>query len=243
MRSTALVPLSASLLLAPACKEETDDTAPDTTEGDTDTDSDTDTDTDTDADGDTDADTDADTDCTAVALEAANAMVGSYEGSWEMFGLDPDDEPVSSMSWTDVATATDPVGEATRAYVSDPDVRVIPHYGEMEQSWIEGVYVNGDCSLGVAFMEMEGVTTEMPQIEDGHYQYQSEVTENDLWFFDNVTSDNLVSGYHVTDKLVTYPDDIETHDITRTTHLEYTAADVTVVVDFTSMTGTHQKTE
>ena len=209
------------LLALPACKDDADDTAPPT--------------------GDTDSN--VDTECAAEALETVSAMVGTFGGSWEMFGLDAQDQPVVAMTWTDVATATDPVAEAGRAYVSITDVMDTDAYGQMEQSWIEGVYIEDDCSVGVPFMEMDGEVTEMPWIEDDHVQYTTEVTDNDLWFFENIDTSNFITGSHTTDKYVSFPDGVETHEITRTTHLEYDADGETVVLDFTSLSGTHAKTE
>jgi hypothetical protein len=220
-----LIPLFALTLTTAACGDKGDDTAP--PEGDTDTDTDTDT----------------DMDCAAEALTTVSALVGSFQGSWEMYGLDAQDQVITSMTWTDTATATDPVAEATRAYVSVTDVGKSAEYGAFSQSWIEGVYIEDDCSVGDWFMDMEGVVTDMPEIEPDHFQYQTDVTANDLYFFENVTSTNLISGYHITDKLVTHPDGVETHNITRTTHLEYSGDNGDVTLDFTSMAGTHQRAE
>ncbi len=227
MRTTLLciaLSLSAGLL---ACGDKTDDTAPDTTEGDTATDTDTDT----------------DTDCASAALQAVEAIAGTYEGSWTMYGLDASDESTVAMTWTDVSTATDPTADDTRAWASVLDIMDTDQYGQMESEFIEGYMIEDDCSVGVRFMEMDGVVTEMPEIEDGHSQWQTELNTSELWFYENVDTTNLVSGYHTTDKLVSYPDGLETHEVTRTTHIEYTSGSDTVVVDFVSMEGSHQKTE
>jgi hypothetical protein len=175
------------------------------------------------------------------ALDLVTARAGTYQGAWEMLGLDAGDEPYTYLSWTDDIVGSNPRIEGDRAMMDVTDFMVLEDYGDYEISWIEGVLIEEDGSPGEEFMEMDGEVTIFSQVKDGYYEYQTELARSDFSAWANVTQDNLISGYHTTYKVVTWPDGMETHDITRVTTLEWDAGDGPQTIEFTSMTGRHQK--
>lgn len=220
-----------SLFTLASCKDEKATDTGDTAPGDT---------SDTSDSGDS-QDSDTGTSCWQAALGVVETMVGTYEGFWEMWGLDAKDQPVSVMTWTDVAVASNPQADDARAWAETVNDMKIDPYGPMQVTWIEGVLVTKDCGAGVRFIEQDGVVTEMPEIEPDHYSYQAELSSSELRMYENVTTSNLVLGYHVMDKLVTRPEGVETHDVSRLTHLEYDREGTIQVVEFTSLLGQHRK--
>jgi hypothetical protein len=59
----------------------------------------------------------------------------------------------------------------------------------------------------------------------------------------NVTADNLVEGSKRVLKIVSYPDGVEHHAITTTTHVEYDDGAGPQDVEFISLDGYHQRVE
>ncbi len=174
--------------------------------------------------------------------EVEQLASGHFEGAWEMYGLDAMDRPVSAMTWTDVVTAENPRIEGERALVDVTDVMQFEEWGEYTMSWIEGVLINKDGSAGEQFMEIEGELTIITEIAPDRYEYAGEVTSQDLQYVENVTPANLISGSKYTTKVVTWADDLQTHQVTTETTLEYTDAAGNVdTVSFTSMEGSHQQ--
>ncbi len=177
----------------------------------------------------------------AEALDLVTAKAGTYEGSWQMFGLDPLDVSYPSMTWTDVAVATNPRIDGERALVDVTDTMDMGNYGEMQATWLEGVMIETDGSPGDEYMEMDGVVTVFSKVADDEYEYVTDIADSDYFSWSNVSAQNLIDGYHTTHKTVSWPDGQETHDITRTTTLEYDGGDGPVVVEFTSLVGQHIK--
>ncbi|MEZ4454434.1 MAG: hypothetical protein R3B09_33590 [Nannocystaceae bacterium] len=208
-------------LLAPSCGPAPDDDGDDATT--------------------TDATGDAGLDGPAEALALVESEAGTYEGSWELYGLDGADQPLVFVTWTDVAVATDPVLLADRAQLSVVDTM---DYGGGQtgvQAWVEGVLLGADQGVGPRFIEVEGALTEFVELEPDHYTYETAITPAELGLFANVTDANLLEGHHTTDKQVSRPDGVETHTITRTTTLTYDAGEGPKQLEFVSLRGSHRK--
>ena len=174
--------------------------------------------------------------------EVLAAKAGTYDGNWELFGRAADGTVFSASTWTDVAVADQPTFETDRAYLRVVDDMTFAGGMEIMQEWIEGVLVEADGTAGQEFIETNGVVTLVDEVEPDHFRYQTDVTPADLYFFEGITPDVLVSGYHVLDKVVTFPGGVETHTITRNTHLEWNdPAGTLQTADFVSLTGVHVK--
>ncbi|HEV8323938.1 MAG TPA: hypothetical protein VG389_20135 [Myxococcota bacterium] len=172
------------------------------------------------------------------------ARTGTYDGSWELFGRAADGTVYSATTWTDVAVADRPTFEAERAYLHVVDNLFFAGGMQITQEWLEGVLLEADGSAGQTFIEMDGADVLVDEIEPDHFHYETEVTPADLYFVEGVTPDVLVAGYHVVDKVVTFPGGTETHTVTRMTHLEWNDATGTLqTADFQSLAGVHVKVE
>src|SRR5438445_3880372 len=53
--------------------------------------------------------------------EPVRALVGTYTGSWTLFGVDDKGQVVKRMAWTDTIRATNPERTADRAFVTTTD--------------------------------------------------------------------------------------------------------------------------
>src|SRR5262245_4864310 len=108
-------------------------------------------------------------------LEVVTKKAGTYEGSWELFGRRATGMTYSAMKWTDVAIADKPVAEKTRAYVTVNDSMTMADMSKIEQSWIEGVLIEADGSVGPQFIDMAGVVTELHEVSPGHLPDETEL--------------------------------------------------------------------
>ncbi len=90
---------------------------------------------------------------------------------------------------------------------------------------------------------MDGAVTFLIETRPGTWTYQEDLTSNDFSIMSNVTEANLVTGWKQSTKVISYPDDIERHDVTTVTHVEYDPGTVSQVVEFTSLLGYHQRVD
>ncbi len=174
------------------------------------------------------------------ALDHVIAKAGTYHGAWEMYGLDASDKVYLASTWTDIAVGSNPRIEGDRAQLDVIDTMDIDGF-EYVIEWTEGLMIEKDGSTGQAFMDMDGVVTLMPEIKPGYFQYQTDVVSSDLFYMANIDMSNLILGYHVTEKWVSEVNGLETHDITRNTHLKWSDKSGEYEADFLSMTGQHTK--
>lgn len=205
-------------------------------------DDDTATDDDDTGDDDTAADDDTSETWGQESLDMITEMVGTYTGDFEMYGLDGGDQAITVMTWTDTAVATNPRIEGDRAVVDVHEEMVVDQSTTYEMDWLEGVLIEADGSAGSRFIDMNGIVTIQTEVEPGHFEYQQDLDEYDHYYWDNITPVNLVSGYHVMNKIVTDVQGVETHEITRTTYVDYEDQGGTIIsVEFVSLQGTHEK--
>src|SRR3954464_13995836 len=58
---------------------------------------------------------------TAPVPEAVRALVGTYTGSWTLFGVDDKGQVVKRMAWADTIKAANPERTGDRAFVTTTD--------------------------------------------------------------------------------------------------------------------------
>ncbi len=170
-------------------------------------------------------------------------LQGKFQGEWQLYGLDANDEPEASYGWTDLIEGSNARIEGDRAFV---DILDEMDGGRWQQTveFIEGVYIADDGGVGDYFFEIDGVVTIATETEPDVWTYQTALADYELDLMANVDADNLVEGYKSTVKLVSWVDGWERHDVTSTTHVEYVGDDGgTVVVEYLSMEGYHQRYE
>ncbi|MCA9625266.1 MAG: hypothetical protein KC731_39860 [Myxococcales bacterium] len=177
--------------------------------------------------------------------EVMEAKAGTYRGSWVLSGYQ-DGAATVAFEWTDVAVADGVVVEDARAYLSVTDTSTftagIAKGMVFEQTWLEGVLIEDDGAVGSQFIEMDGAVTLLEEVGENHFVYEQPVTSQDLLSIPGVTVDNMVEGHHEVDKVVSFPDGVETHDIHRTTSIVYVDAQGSeVTISFESLVGQHRK--
>src|SRR5258708_35159091 len=90
--------------------------------------------------------------------KAASDLAGVYRGTWNMYGIDEKGATVKRMAWTDVMTASSPVVERGRAFVSTVDEMTFEggRIPPMKIKGTEGYFLAPDGTLGDYFIEANG---------------------------------------------------------------------------------------
>jgi hypothetical protein len=152
--------------------------------------------------------------------EQVRNLVGTYSGSWTMFGIDEKGVVIKRMTWTDTMKAEKPESKGDRAYVSTTDEMTfddgkIPPFKVQGK---EGYFLGKDGTLGDYFIETAGQTNRMVKVGDNVWCYTAPVAAQELGrlgFPDNA------SGQHVLVKVVSNDQKIETHRISRLTTVKW----------------------
>ena len=167
-------------------------------------------------------------------------MVGTYTGSWSMFGMDQNGNIVKKMSWTDVLEAKNPEVKDGQAYVTTIDNMLFEgSIPPQKVTGSEGYYLNEDGSLGDYFIQMAGQTLKMIEIEQDVWAYTSAVNPYE---YSILGLTNVLYAKHVLIKVVTREDEVETHRISRVTTVRLTGKDNTDQwIQFISLQGNHRR--
>src|SRR5438067_3252180 len=90
--------------------------------------------------------------------EPVRALVGTYTGSWTLFGVDDKGQVVKRMAWTDTMKAGNPERKGDRAYVSTTDEMTFEggQAPPFKVSGREGYFLTKDGGLGDYFVENAG---------------------------------------------------------------------------------------
>jgi hypothetical protein len=105
--------------------------------------------------------------------QPVTALPGTYTGSWTSYRLNPDGQPIKTMTWTDTMTAGNPTGQSDRAFVTTTDEMVFDggRPEPMKVSGSEGYFLNPDGSLGDYFIRTSGQEFRMHQLGDNVWAY------------------------------------------------------------------------
>jgi hypothetical protein len=173
--------------------------------------------------------------------QAVHDMVGTYVGSWTMFGVDEEGHVVEFSSWTDTVTAENPQIDGEKAYVHATDAMVFENSNipPMEVTWIEGYFLMPDGSLGDQFIESFGQATRMVQLSENVWTSAAPAHSEELASFG---FPNVSYGQHVTTKVVTGGEGVEIHRVTRVTTVNWTDhAGQDRWLQYVSLQGVHQR--
>jgi hypothetical protein len=147
-------------------------------------------------------------------------LVGTYTGSWTMFGIDETGKTVKRMAWTDTIKAEKPEIKGNRAYVFTTDEmnfeggRIPP----VKVQGKEGYFLKKDGGLGDYFIEMAGKTYDMRKLGDNVWCYTTPAAAQELTQLGFPAG---ASGQHVLVKVITREQGIETHRISRLTTVSW----------------------
>ncbi len=141
-------------------------------------------------------------------------LVGTYTGSWTMFGIDAKGEVVKLMAWTDTMKAEKPEIKGDRAFVSTTDDMTfeggkIPPF---KVQGTEGFILKKDGGLGDYFVDSFGQTNRLVKVGDNVSSYTTPATAQELG---RLGFPKDASGQHVLVKVVTKEEEVEAHRISR----------------------------
>jgi hypothetical protein len=151
--------------------------------------------------------------------DAVKALVGTYTGSWVMYGINPEGGVVEKMKWTDVIEAKKPEIKDGRAFVSTVDrMQFEGGIPPQQMTGTEGYFLNKDGSLGDYYFENYGQVFKMIRLGEKTWVYAMPANPGRLAF---LGFQNVISGRHVMVKEVTEEDGIEFHRISRVTTVNW----------------------
>jgi hypothetical protein len=152
--------------------------------------------------------------------KAVHDLVGTYTGSWTMFGIDNKGEVVKRMAWTDTISAQNPEVKGDRTFVSTTDEMTFEG-GQIPPFKIqgkEGYFLKKDGALGDYFIEISGQTNRMVKVGDNVWSYTTPAAAMELG---RLGFPKDASGQHVVVKVITKEQGVETHRISRLTTVSW----------------------
>ncbi len=170
-----------------------------------------------------------------------HALVGTYTGSWTMFGIDEKGEVVKRMAWTDTIKAEKPEVKGDRAYVSTTDEMTfeggkIPPF---KVQGTEGYFLKKDGGLGDYFIETFGQVNRLAKLQDNVWSYATPATEQELV---RLGFPKAATGQHVVVKVVGKEQGVETHRVSRLSTVTWTdKGGKERVSQFVSLQGYHKR--
>ena len=151
--------------------------------------------------------------------EEVKDLVGSYTGSWTMYGIDSNGDVVAKMKWTDIMEAKNPAVKNGRAYVETlGKMKFKGGIPEQEIKGTEGYFLKEDGSLGDYYFESFGQVTKMFRIGERTWVYSIPANPGRLGFLGFA---NVVSGRHVVVKEIYEEAGVEIHRISRVTTVNW----------------------
>jgi len=172
--------------------------------------------------------------------EAVKHLVGTYSGSWTMYGVDDKGGVVEKMKWTDVMEAKDPQIKDGRAFVSTLDKMEFGGGVPTQQmAGTEGYFLQKDGSLGDYYFENHGQVVKMTRIGEKTWVYTMPAHAGRLAF---LGFQNVVAGRHVLVKEITEEEGMECHRISRLTTVNWKDQEGrSRWLQFVSLQGVHRR--
>jgi hypothetical protein len=167
------------------------------------------------------------------------ALVGTYSGSWTLYGIDDKGAVVKKVAWTDTMKAENPKVKGDRAFVSNSDQMTFDGGGKFKVDGTEGYFLNKDGTLGDYFVETFGQVYRLVKLSDRASAYATPAVDRELG---QLGFPKSARGEHVLLKVTSTEAAVETHRITRVTTVTWTDKDEKErTVQFVSLQGFHQR--
>jgi hypothetical protein len=169
------------------------------------------------------------------------ALVGTYTGSWTLYGIDGQGAVVKRMTWTDTLKTRATEVKGDRAYVTWTNEQTFegPRGTPRKVEGKEGYLLTKDGALGDYFVEMHGQTTRMVRLGDNVWTGTLPASAPELA---GLGFPRGASGQHVVVKVVTKEQGVETHRISRLSTVTWTDKDGKEhVLQFVSLQGYHKR--
>jgi hypothetical protein len=167
-------------------------------------------------------------------------IVGTYTGSWTLYGIDDRGGVAKKTAWTDVVKATDPrVKDGTAIVTMSDEMKFDGNKQTFKMEGTEGYLLNKDGSPGEYFIETFGQRRRMVKAADNVWigvTAASAVELGQLGFPKDATAQ------HVLVKVVTKEGGVETHRISRVTTATWKDNDGNIrTLQFVSLQGFHKR--
>jgi hypothetical protein len=169
-------------------------------------------------------------------------LVGTYRGTWTMYGLDEKGTPVKRASWTDVMTAAAPTVADGKAFVSTidemsfEDARIPPTTIKGREGWL--LAPDGKM-LQDYFIESNGQIQRLSKLGQNVWMNTAVAQPRE---FSQLGISGVVSAQHTMVKVVTEEDGVETHHISRISTVHWKdAAGKDRWTQYVSLEGTHRR--
>lgn len=167
-------------------------------------------------------------------------LLGTYTGSWIMYGIDSKGEIVEKMKWTDTIEAKNPEIKDGRAFVTTVDkMKFEGGIPPQEINGTEGYFLNEDGSLGDYYFESFGQVYKMVKLDKETWVYSVPAIPGRLSF---LGFKDVISGRHVVVKEVSKEEGTEFHRISRVTTVNWKDQDgKSRWKQFISLRGYHKR--
>ncbi len=136
-----------------------------------------------------------------TAKEAAQTLLGKYEGKWSLFGLDDKGQVALKASWEDTVEATDLVEKTDRVYVKVSSTMKFSGGASFNVSFTEGFLLLEDGQAGERFFCLNGTEVREHELGDSTWVFQTTATAQDLWSMGFKPGDVLESAHTTVKKL------------------------------------------
>jgi pimeloyl-ACP methyl ester carboxylesterase len=173
--------------------------------------------------------------------QEVRSIAGTFIGSWTSFGVDDKGQIVKRAAWNDIVRAENPVVKEDRAYVTTTDEMVFEgaRIAPMKVQGTEGYFLNKDGSLGDYYFENFGQVYRTQKLGKDTWVYAMPANPREL---SQLGFANIISAGHVIVKVVTYPEGVETHRISRITTVNWKDAEgKDRWLQYVSLQGVHQR--
>lgn len=171
------------------------------------------------------------------------AVLGTWIGEWEMWGVDPNGAVVSTAKWDDRMVAADATRLPDRIRVKTVDEMHFAGSPSSPRTFTgsEGWYLNADGTLGTHYIESFGRESRMISLRADAESYLEEAAPQELA---QLGFPKGAAGSHVLVKVVVDEAEGETHRITRVTTVRWpTANGDEEHLQFVSLKGWHRKVD
>lgn len=174
-------------------------------------------------------------------LDAQKSLVGAYTGKWEHFGFDADKEKIvlKSARMEDVVDKP-PVKVVDRVAITGACVHTVAG-NPFKVVFLEGYFVDEQGKLSDRFFEIDNQLTRMPGEGSGTFTFVNELSPHESYSLGLLPQD-VISGNHVTVRVVTMDGKAELEHISRVTTVTFkNAKGAAETIQFVSLKGSHRR--
>lgn len=173
-----------------------------------------------------------------AALEAVRKLVGIYQGTWTLYGIDDKQQVVKKSAWTDKIEAKAPTVKDGKAFVKTKDEMTFEGGATFTLESTEGYLINEDGSAGQRYFTQYGEEIIERELSPGSFSFAVEADARELASIGFI---NVLQAKHVMVKTVMVHGDQEIDSITRVSTVQWRVGNKVMTKQFVSLQGQHQR--